>query len=98
MSVPAFGGSGGAAGPSRGCAGPAHPAVQLQAPLAPSRSGCTCAVSDRNGRPLHLPGGSRTKSTPPARSMAASRLQHSTSTPGGGGGSGASLVVNVRSW
>ena len=42
--------------------------------------------------------GSGTKSTPPARSMAASRLQHKTDIPGGGRGSGASFAVNVRSW
>ena len=42
--------------------------------------------------------GSRTKSTPPARPMAAGRWQQSTVTPGGSRGSGASLEVNVRSW
>ena len=57
-------------------------------------------VSRRIGTGAHCISrcGSRTKSTPSARPMAASRWQHSTATPGGARGSGASLEVNVRSW
>ena len=53
-------------------------------------------VSRRIGTGAHCISrcGSRTKSTPSARPMAASRWQHSTATPGGARGSGASLEVN----